>query len=169
MTHPYIARTLMRAGFVVSLALVSMAPPSVAAEFEMTVYLHEGPLHALPEEIRADVGDVLKLTIMNPEAPGKGPHNFLVCGDGKKFSESCTDRWGFTGMIQPGESAPLTVTMEKAGTFEYYCFIAGHKAGGMSGDLIVQEARGEKKGLPMGPLALLALAGLAIITRRRAP
>jgi len=167
MSHPPVPKTPMRLVVLAALAIVAIQPAVAAEEHEMPVYLHENPMHALPESINARVGDAIVFRVENPEAEGKGPHNFLVCGDGKKFTEACDEKWGFTGMIQPGERATVTVNITKAGTFEYYCYIPGHKGAGMSGDLIVQGASTEKSAIPFGPLALLALAGLALALRRR--
>lgn len=151
------------------LALLLLPPTALAAEAEHIVYLHENPLHALPEVIHARVGDTLRITVENPESEGKTVHNFMVCGDGRDFSEACDDRWGFTGIIQPGANALVTIVAKKAGTFDYYCYIAGHKSGGMIGQLVV-EGDAAKKGLPGAPFAaiLLALGALAFVRRRRA-
>ncbi|HVM45718.1 MAG TPA: cupredoxin domain-containing protein [Candidatus Thermoplasmatota archaeon] len=155
----------------IALLLAGLLAPAALAQApvnEHVVYLHENPLHILPEVINANVGDTLRITVHNPEAPGKTPHNFLVCGDGKKPQESCDDRWGFTGMIQPGESAVVTVDVKKAGVFEYYCYIAGHKGGGMVGELVV--AGDESRSVPgIAPLAALAALGLVAIWRRGRP
>lgn len=155
-----------------ALALVAMPPTAAAIEREITLYLHEDPLHALPETINANVGDVLKLTVENPEAEGKTVHNLRVCGDPYQpndISPDCARSLGQTPNLQPGESAPLTVTLDEAGTFEYYCYIPGHKGGGMAGLLHVAGDEAANKGIPFGPLALLALALalLALALRRR--
>lgn len=148
-------------------ALVLVAPTALA-QTEHIVYLHEDPLHALPEIIRADVGERLAITVENPAAEGKTPHNFLVCGDPKDPSEACSDRWGFTALIQPGEQALVTFVAKTAGTFEYYCYIAGHKAGGMRGELIVEGAANEKSAIPGAQLvAILAAFGAIALARRR--
>lgn len=157
---------MMRRAFLTTLALLLATPLASAAEQQHTLYLHEKPLHILPEFINANVGDTLVFTIENPEAPDKGPHNFLVCGDGKKFTESCDDRWAFTGMIQPGESAQLTFEVKEAGLFEYYCYIPGHKGGGMTGELRVAGAEESKPVPTLAPIALLAVAALAAIAWR---
>lgn len=159
----------MRLGLVAAL-LVAAPLAGAQAVTEHIVYLHENPLHALPEVINARVGETIQFTVENPEAPDKTPHNFLVCGDGKKPQESCDDRWGFTGMIQPGASAVVTVDVAKAGVFEYYCYIPGHKGGGMRGELVVTGDE-SSKGVPAPALgALLAALGVAALVggRRRA-
>ena len=42
-----------------------------------------------------------------------------------------------TADLQPGESADLTVDASKAGEYEMYCPIDGHRAQGMEGTLVV--------------------------------
>lgn len=160
----------MRPALLALVGLALAAPAVSAATTHHVVYLHENPLHALPESINAHVGETLQITIENPAAEGKTPHNFLVCGDGTNPLEKCDDRWAFTGMIQPGENATATFEAKRAGTFDYYCFIPGHKSGGMSGTLVVQSEATQKSTVPLGPLALAALAGAAaVLARRNAP
>ena len=62
--------------------------------------------------------------------PGTLPHNLSIKGtDGTKIGGSDT----VTGKAAP----PFTVTL-KAGTYTFYCSVAGHEAGGMTGTLTVQ-------------------------------
>lgn len=149
-------------------ATLLLLPTALAAEQQHAVYLHEytGGLHIVPEEIRANVGDTLRFDVLNQ---GTAPHNLIVCGDGTKPQEACTDRWGFTPMLEANQSAPLTFTIEKAGTFDYYCSIPGHKGGGMKGLLIVSGGD-ESSSIPALPVAgvLALLATLALVGRRRA-
>lgn len=159
---------MMRRALLLAFALLLLAPSVGAVEQEHTVYLHEysGGLHIVPEQIHANVGDVLKLTITNE---GQSPHNFMLCGDGETPLEKCDDRWGFTGMIAANGSAAVTATVKTAGTFDYYCYIAGHKGAGMAGKLVV--AGEEKNKTPsIGAPALLAILGTAALvgTRRLA-
>lgn len=144
-----------------------LAPLASAAEVEHTIYLHEysGGLHILPETINANVGDTLKVTVVNQ---GQSPHNLLFCSDGASPLEKCDKPWGVSRMIPAGESAPLVVELDKPGTFDYYCPIAGHKSGGMTGTLVVQGEAAEKSVPGHGALAaLLALVGAVLVLRRR--
>lgn len=159
------ARTL--ALLLLSAALLALVPTAGAEEVEHIVYLHEysGGLHIVPETITAKVGDTLKVTVVNE---GRSPHNLIFCGDGTSPLEKCNERWAFTANIPAGESAPLTVTLTKAGTFDYYCDIPGHKSGGMTGVLTVQ-GEPEKRSVPPPGLvaAALAAAAAALVLRRR--
>lgn len=146
--------------------LLLLVPTALAVEQEHQVHLHEysGGFHIIPEQIVAKVGDVLKLTVINT---GESPHNLLVCGDGAKPQESCADRWGFTGMIASNETATMQATVKESGTFEYYCYIAGHKGAGMTGILQVA-CEGGGKSIPALPVGIaLAAAAIAVLAWRR--
>jgi uncharacterized cupredoxin-like copper-binding protein len=47
-----------------------------------------------------------------------------------------------TETIQPGDSATLTVKLSKAGSYELYCPIDGHKDKGMKGEITVGGSAG---------------------------
>lgn len=138
------------------------------ARYEHTVYLHEysGGLHIVPEEINARVGDTLVLNVLNQ---GATSHNLRVCGDSPPApSSECKESWGQTKFsIAPSETTLLTIeAIAKAGTFEYYCYIPGHKSGGMVGELRVQGGE-EKGGIPgLGAAGLATAAALAVLLRR---
>jgi plastocyanin len=146
--------------------LLLAAPSALAAEQEHMVYLHEyeGGLHIVPEQINARVGDTLRFTVRNE---GQSPHNLVMCGDGEEFESKCDERWAFTPLIQANASAPMSFEVKEAGRFEYYCYIAGHKSGGMSGVLVVQGEAQPKNAVSWGPVALAGLAVAAALAMRR--
>lgn len=154
-----------------TLALAALAPLAHAGTYEHTIYLHEysGGLHIVPEQINARVGDTLVFSVVNQ---GASSHNLRVCGDSPPSpSSECQQSWGQTKFnIAPNETVTLTIeNVAKAGTFEYYCFVPGHKGGGMVGELVVQGEGGskEKSGVPGFGVALLAIAaGIALAARR---
>jgi len=167
MQSPHRSSTL--AGLALLCALLVAGTAAAQSErFEHTVYLHEysGGLHIVPEQINAKVGDTLGLTVLNQ---GAAPHNLRVCGDTPPTpSQECKESWGQTRFnIEPNGTAPLQVEVTKAGTFEYYCYVAGHKGAGMVGTLIVEGE--EKDGVPgLGIASLVSLlAALAIVRRTR--
>ena len=68
---------------------------------------------------------------------GQLPHDFKLCSSNKGgTNNACTGK--VTPMISPGQKAALTVTLSKAGTYEYLCTVPGHAANGMKGDLKVK-------------------------------
>jgi plastocyanin len=68
-----------------------------------------------------------KVTIVL-DNPSSLPHAVEVEGNGIEESSST---------IGKGETTKVSATV-KAGTYEYYCPVDGHKAGGMTGKLTVQ-------------------------------
>ena len=135
-----------------------------AAPLEQTIYLHEN-LHIVPERINAREGDSIAAHVINA---GQTPHDILFCGDGVNEASTCKDRWSFV-RLEPGQEANITVPVKKAGTFDYFCSIPGHKQGGMRGELIVQSS-GDGTKSPIPAPAFLAVAGLALVAlvvRRR--
>ena len=65
------------------------------------------------------------------------PHDFELCASNKGGTgNACTGK--VTPMIVPGQTAKLTVTLSKKGTYEYLCTVSGHAASGMKGDLKVK-------------------------------
>jgi uncharacterized cupredoxin-like copper-binding protein len=63
---------------------------------------------------------------------GAIPHDFKLCTKAGT-ANTCTGK--VTPILSPGKSATLTVTIAKAGTYEYLCTEPGHAAGGMKGQL----------------------------------
>lgn len=57
---------------------------------------------------------------------GKLPHDFTFGAKG-----------GGTPMLQPGQSATLTVTFDKPGKYTFWCTVEGHMEAGMIGQLTV--------------------------------
>ena len=64
---------------------------------------------------------------------GKITHAFVIEGNGVEEK---------TGDIAPGATKTLRVTLSKAGSYEMYCPIDGHKDQGMKGTITVGNAAG---------------------------
>jgi uncharacterized cupredoxin-like copper-binding protein len=84
-----------------------------------------------------------KLDPASPSVPKTGVVEFQVRNDGA--TEHALEVEGpsgeqKTGAIAPGKSATLKVDLGKAGAYEMYCPIDGHKDKGMKGEIAV--ARG---------------------------
>ena len=73
---------------------------------------------------------VITFTITNG---GNLPHDFQLCSkpSSSPSATSCTGKK--TALISPGASAKLTVTVAKAGSYQYLCTVSGHAAAGMRG------------------------------------
>jgi uncharacterized cupredoxin-like copper-binding protein len=73
---------------------------------------------------------VITFTITNG---GNLPHDFQLCSkpSSSPSATSCTGKK--TALISPGASAKLTVSVLKAGTYQYLCTVPGHAAAGMKG------------------------------------
>ena len=69
-------------------------------------------------------------------------HAFNVEGPGIKETR--------TPDIAPGKSATLTIDAKKAGSYEFYCPIDGHKAKGMKGELKVASGGGSSSSSKSG-------------------
>jgi uncharacterized cupredoxin-like copper-binding protein len=68
---------------------------------------------------------------------GQLPHDFELCSSNNGGTKDvCVGKT--SKMISPGQTATLTVTLTKAGTYEYLCTVSGHAAVGMKGDLKVK-------------------------------
>jgi uncharacterized cupredoxin-like copper-binding protein len=75
----------------------------------------------------------------------KGVVNFEVTNDGKVTHSLEVEGPGgeveLDKALQPGQSGTLKVNMSKAGRYEWYCPIDGHKASGMEGEITVADGR----------------------------
>jgi uncharacterized cupredoxin-like copper-binding protein len=68
---------------------------------------------------------------------GQLPHDFKLCSSNKGgTANACKGK--VTPLVTPGQKATLTVTLSKAGKYEYLCTVAGHAASGMKGVLTVK-------------------------------
>jgi uncharacterized cupredoxin-like copper-binding protein len=64
---------------------------------------------------------------------GLGFHTFKFCTTPVKTAAKNTCTGKVTKTLHPGQTASFTVTIKKAGKYEYLCSIPGHAAGGMKG------------------------------------
>lgn len=77
-----------------------------------------------PSEIRVNVGDTVRITYRN----GGGRHDWVI----DEFDAA-------TPVITGGQSATVEFVADRAGTFEFYCGVPGHRAAGMFGRFVVVE------------------------------
>jgi plastocyanin len=163
---------LLAALLVATVPATAQSPPTGGCARSGTVItcdvqIHElgpgGPFHVLPERIEANVGDTLTLIVTNK---AEGPHNLVVCGDGKAPSQTCAAKWAFTNNIDTNATRTETIaSLPKGGTFYYFCLLPGHAATGMNGELKIA---GEKKAEGTALVgSILALATVALVLRRK--
>lgn len=154
----------------VPLAVLPLAalPIASAEEIPLEVQLHEvgARFHILPPDINAEVGDTLRLNVMNQ---GNASHDLLVCGEAPKPQVTCDHVLAHTGPLAPLEAKVILVQLEEPGEFEYYGTGFGEKSADMRGRLHVT-GEAAKKGLPLSPVvglgALAVGAALLALGRR---
>lgn len=81
-------------------------------------------LRYLPAEIRVNVGATVRITYVN----GGGRHDWVL----DEFDAA-------TAIIGARQSETVEFVADKAGEFEFYCSVPGHRQGGMFGQFIVVE------------------------------
>jgi nitrite reductase (NO-forming) len=96
-------------------------PTPVATETEIRVNLRY-PFFR-PSAITAVKGQTVKLTVYSADRP----HTFTI------------DELGIDIAADMGQTVTEEFTVEKAGTFTFYCAVPGHRDAGMEGTLKVTE------------------------------
>lgn len=76
-----------------------------------------------PAEIKVNVGDKVRITYKNM----KGQHNLAL----DEFKVK-------TKLLNAGEEETVEFAADKAGTYEFYCPVPGHRPAGMEGMLVVE-------------------------------
>lgn len=92
-------------------------------EFTMTSYYDEKGKWFSLKEMTVKKGDKVRVKVTNT----KGTHDFAI------------DAYGIKKMTPLNEEVVVEFTADKAGEFEYYCSVPGHRQGGQVGKLIVTE------------------------------
>ncbi len=93
--------------------------PSPGAE-EVRVELDEFSFSPSVLELRA--GETVNLVLVNE---GQLPHDLTI------------PALGFSLAVGPGETASAALTVERAGSYGFFCSVPGHRAAGMVGTLVV--------------------------------
>lgn len=94
-----------------------------AKEFAMTSYYDDQGAWFSLKEITVKQGDRVRIKVTNT----KGTHDFTV------------DEFGIKKVTPLNEETVIEFVADKAGTFEYYCSMPGHRARGQLGKLIIME------------------------------
>ena len=116
-----VARWLVAAVAVLTLAACSTAAPATAAP--QVVNLKAGDLMFDPMALTARIGQPVTINFQNA---GALEHSFVIDKLNVKLEH-----------VQAGQTATMTFTPAAAGTYEFYCNVAGHKDAGMKGTLTV--------------------------------
>ena len=90
---------------------------------QKTFDINGGNFYFSPNKITVNKGDSVTITFTNDG----GFHDFVIDELSVK-----------TPVIMTGKTATVTFTASKAGTYQFYCSLPGHRAKGMVGTLIVQ-------------------------------
>jgi uncharacterized cupredoxin-like copper-binding protein len=72
------------------------------------------------------------------ENEGSYQHSLEIEGKGVKSEGSEEGEAALEQALNPGQSGVLTVTFQKAGTYEMYCPVDGHEQEGMKGEVVVK-------------------------------
>lgn len=96
---------------------------SSTATTQKTFDIDGGNFYFSPNKITVNTGDTVTINFKNDG----GIHDFVI-DDFKVKSD----------LITTGKTESFTFTADKAGTFQFYCSVPGHKEKGMVGTLVVQ-------------------------------
>jgi uncharacterized cupredoxin-like copper-binding protein len=86
-----------------------------------------------PREITVTARQPVQLTLVNR---GAVEHDLVI--DALRLSVPPKGRDPATHVLAPGKSVTVTFTPARAGRFEFWCTVPGHKEVGMKGVLIVK-------------------------------
>ena len=102
---------------------------------EQTVTVSETEFALSPKSVAVAKTGTVTFEVKND---GQVTHALEVEGNGVEQE---------TDSIEPGQSATLTVTLDKTGKYEMYCPIDDHKDKGMEGDITVGGSSGAGGGM----------------------
>jgi uncharacterized cupredoxin-like copper-binding protein len=119
-THRFFLITALVAVF--GLALAACGGGGGAAPEPLAVTIYGEDIEFDVTTIEAKVGQTVNVTYINK---GVLDHTFLI--DGLVAEQK----------VAPGQTLAFLFTPKSAGTFEYYCNVAGHREAGMKGTLTV--------------------------------
>lgn len=89
------------------------------------------------DQIDATAGEELTIDFENT---GALEHTFTITEiDADVSGDFQTDEYDIDVVLNAGESATLSFTPNEAGTYEFWCTVAGHREAGMVGTLTVTE------------------------------
>jgi uncharacterized cupredoxin-like copper-binding protein len=123
-----------------TLAACGGAAPDSTAPRTVTLTLNEFQFQ--PADITVNVGQPVKLVLKNN---GTVLHDFVSTDAMVEVMEEHGAMHDMAGMptamhaaVEAGQQSTLEFKATQAGTYTFYCTIAGHKEAGMTGKLIVK-------------------------------
>lgn len=124
------------AGFVGLLAAGAVASSAVFSTHAATANVITVTM-GKPSELRFKLSKVSNLKVgkytFKVTNRGLGAHTFKFCTTPVKNAAKNACVGKVTKSLKPGQSASFTVTVKKAGKYEFLCSIPGHAAAGMKG------------------------------------
>lgn len=108
---------------VLGMSVLMASGPAATPQPPLTVTLKAGDIMFDNTAITAKLGQPITLTLENT---GALAHSFVIDALSIKIEN-----------VQPGQTSSVTFTPAAAGTYDFYCDIAGHKEAGMKGKLTV--------------------------------
>lgn len=113
-------------GAALSLGILTGCGGGSGQTVQMTVVMGEGGVWIYePDTITVNKGDKIELTLINKDAAQ--PHSLLI-----------PDLNFNSGEVAINSQGTFTVNASKAGEFQFYCDVPGHKEVGMVGKITVQ-------------------------------
>jgi uncharacterized cupredoxin-like copper-binding protein len=127
-------RTMLALGG--GVALLAAAPAALAGSHATgtTVTVTEGKPSSFRYTLSPKTFPHGKVTFVVTNMDSSGlAHDFKWCTATTKTDSADTCTGKGTAILGANQTAKLTVTIPKAGTYEYLCTVAGHAAAGMKG------------------------------------
>lgn len=100
------------------------APPAPTETEGRRIEMDSGEFFFRPADLTVKRGETVTIAVKNS---GSVEHNISI------------DEFNVDRDYNPGETATVTFTADKVGTFRLYCDIVGHSEAGMVGTLTVEE------------------------------
>jgi uncharacterized cupredoxin-like copper-binding protein len=127
------------AGLAVSAALAASGCGSSSSKASTSSPPTSGTTAAPGSGTKVTAGETEYKIALSTHSFAAGPYTFTAVNNGKIIHSLEIDGPGVhavTGVIEPGQSSSLSVTL-KAGKYDVFCPIPGHKALGMNEEITV--------------------------------
>jgi len=123
------------------------AKPVTQAAAAQQVTLHGKEFSFGPNTVQLKVGQPVQLTLVNDGAVDHDIKSDMPIGNlAYQTADNAVDEQAdnandgvFDVDYNQGHTARITFVPTKAGTYQFYCDVAGHKEAGMTGTFVVQD------------------------------